>query len=80
MNEYIKQTIDSHYSEEFIREKLYLILTSFLKYYGEDIVNLLVSTIRSTNIYLCYPHQDFQRFINLKLNISMDNYYNKYYC
>ena len=55
-----------------------MILTSFLKYYGEDIVNLLVSTIRSTNIYLCYPHQDFQRFINLKLNISMDNYYNKY--
>ena len=78
MEKYIKQTIDAHYTDDFIKEKLYLILPKFIEYYGEDIINTLVNAIRSTTVHLCKPYDDFQKFINLKLNLSMDMYYNKF--
>ncbi|MGM9834222.1 MAG: hypothetical protein ACI31M_00365 [Bacilli bacterium] len=78
MEKYIREIISQRYDNDFIKEKLYVIIPKIIEYFGEKYLNIIVDTIRNVDIYLCPFEQEMVRFINSKLNLKIDNYYNNY--
>lgn len=78
MEKYIKEIIDQRYDNNFIKEKLYVIIPKIVEYFGENNLNTIIEAIRSIDIYICPFEQEMVRFINSKLNLKIDNYYNNY--
>lgn len=78
INEYIKDIINQQYSNNYIKEKVFVIAEKLTDYYGEKYLNTIIDAIRSVDIFLCPFEKEMTRFIDDHLYIKIDNYYDNF--